>query len=330
MTATTTTASPPIVDSQVHLNLLGTLEAGIAAMDAVGVDAAVVDDWWGFDSNFIRLPHYKLADGTIRSMYPFASDAAYRYPDRIAYAAWLDRDDPSLDELVAGISQNPHQLCIRVVLRTELGDDVAIESGGYDRLLRAAERHSIPVMVRPGTLDLPKRVDIMVPVIRRFEGLQFVIDHCGVLLLSDADIARGMNNPTALEYALPYARLPNVAIKWSHAPEASDSPFPYEDVTAYLRRFIDEFGADRIMWASDCSQTRNRNTWAEALYCIKDSTIITPEEKAWILGGTVQKLLAWPQHVAPNGDSFDTYKPAAWREIPKLSSHAMMQDRRRR
>jgi L-fuconolactonase len=322
--------SPLIVDSQVHLNLLGTVEAGIAAMDAVGVDAVIVDDWWGYDSTFARLPHYKLANGAIRSIYPFACEASFRCPDRVAYAACLDRDDPALDELMQGISSNPHEVCVRVVVQADRGDDIALESGAYDHLFGAAERHSVPVMVFPGRLDLPRRVDLMIPVIERFEGVQFVIDHCGVLLLSEADIARGMNTPSVLEYALPYGRLPNVTIKWAHAPESSESPFPYEDVVRYLRRFIDEFGAHRIMWGSDCSQTRSRNTWAEALYCIRDSALITAEEKAWVLGGTVQSLLAWPQNQAPNGDSFDSYKASTWRDVPKLSGHALMQDRRRR
>ena len=45
-----------IVDSQVHFNLLGDLEAGIAAMDAVGVKSLVYDEFWGFDAKSRILP----------------------------------------------------------------------------------------------------------------------------------------------------------------------------------------------------------------------------------------------------------------------------------
>ena len=59
-----------IVDSQVHFNLLGDLEAGIAAMDAVGVKSLVYDEFWGFDEKSRILPGYELPNGAFRYTFP--------------------------------------------------------------------------------------------------------------------------------------------------------------------------------------------------------------------------------------------------------------------
>jgi predicted TIM-barrel fold metal-dependent hydrolase len=64
-----------------------------------------------------------------------------------------------------------------------------------------------------------------------------------------------------------------------------------------LRRAIDAFGADRIMWASDYTQARTEMgiTWAQALYYVLESDQLSETEKEWLLGGSVRKALHWPK-----------------------------------
>jgi L-fuconolactonase len=57
-----------VVDCQVHLNLLGSVDSGVAAMDAVGVSGVVIDEWWGFDADGLRVPHYRLDNGAVRHL----------------------------------------------------------------------------------------------------------------------------------------------------------------------------------------------------------------------------------------------------------------------
>ena len=55
-----------------------------------------------------------------------------------------------------------------------------------------------------------------------------------------------------LEDVIGLAQYPNLAVKWSHAPAyLSDEPYPYRDLFRPLRRVIEAFGIERIMWASD-------------------------------------------------------------------------------
>src|SRR5690349_11323264 len=109
-----------IVDAQVHLNRLG-LEAGLAAMDAVGVKALLFDEYWRLDEKARILPGYELPNGAFRHVFPMAEEAALRYPDRFAYLVRFDRNDPELDYLVSTVKTMPGRKALRVVPWTAEG-----------------------------------------------------------------------------------------------------------------------------------------------------------------------------------------------------------------
>jgi len=69
-----------IVDAQIHASQRG-LEQTIAIMDAVGVNATVLDDW--------PPTRNKLEGGINRYSYPFAQEAVSRFPARFAPARLL-------------------------------------------------------------------------------------------------------------------------------------------------------------------------------------------------------------------------------------------------
>jgi len=91
------------------------------------------------------------------------------------------------------------------------------------------------------------------------------------------------------------ARHPNLALKWCHAPsQLSGEGYPFADVLPHLRAAIDAFSVQRIMWASDHTQSKTHHSWAEALYYLRDSTALSAEEKEWILGRSARTILNWP------------------------------------
>src|ERR1700720_2183836 len=61
-------------------------------MDAMGVSAAVLDDW--------PPTRQKLPSGITRFEYPFAEEAVRRFPARFAYVVRFDPNDPEIDQLV--------------------------------------------------------------------------------------------------------------------------------------------------------------------------------------------------------------------------------------
>ena len=87
-----------IVDAQVHANHRG-IDQSIAIMDAVGVDAAVIDIW--------PPVRRKLPNGVMRFEYPFGEEAVARFPGRFAYIARFDPGDPEIDDLMAQVRKAP-------------------------------------------------------------------------------------------------------------------------------------------------------------------------------------------------------------------------------
>lgn len=274
-----------IVDAQVHFNLLGSLEAGLAAMDAVGVRALLYDEYWAFDEQSRILPGYELPGGAFRHVFPLAEEAALRYPERFAYLVRFDRRDPDLDALVATVRTMPGRLALRVVPWTPEGFR-QFAQGADEPLFAAAQKYGVPVFVL-----LPGRTRLLHRYLRRFPEVPVVVDHCGVPLLPGRlhdDHLSGLGDVLAL------AEYPNVALKWSHAPRLSGTVYPYPDVLATLLRVVEAFGPQRVMWGSDHTESRDHHSWAESLYYIRDTPELSPEEKAWILGRSLRTLLGWP------------------------------------
>jgi L-fuconolactonase len=282
-----------VTDAQVHVNLLGGVSEAVAAMNAVGVQAVVFDEFAGWDDRGRRMPNTRSRGGTVRHEYPMATEAWLRHPDRFAAIAWVDYDDPAVEARVEEVHDRPFFAAIRVPVRPERGDDVALEAGAYDRLFAAAQHHAIPITIALPRVPVPERAAKLRPHVARFEGLQFILDHCGVFPLSADDEAAGLRTPETLLHVLELAKLPNVAVKWSWNTFLSADGFPYDDLVPYLRRLIDGFGAERVLWASDHTHTRVRSSWAELLYSIVVVDALDEQEKVAVLGASARSLFRW-------------------------------------
>jgi predicted TIM-barrel fold metal-dependent hydrolase len=268
-----------VVDSQVHANQRG-IDQSIAIMDAVGVDAAVIDIWPPVRN--------KLANGTVRFDYAFGEEAVRRFPNRFAYIARFDPNDPEIDELMGQVRQAPGRVCVRIAS----GFDFKIlREGGHQRVLTAAGKHNVPVMIYPGDEH-----EAVTAYVRKFDSVQFIIDHVGMGVerasLSDRQDA-------TIDQLIAYARYPNAAVKWGHAPRLSRQPFPFRDLVGQLPRVIDAFGVNRLMWASDYTVTTDHHTYAESLFCIRCSDQLSESDKEWLLGKSARQILRWPRVEEP-------------------------------
>jgi hypothetical protein len=264
-----------IVDAQIHATHRG-LEPTIAIMDAVGVDAAILDDW--------PPTRTKLDGGINRYTYPFAEEAVSRFPVRFAYVVRFDPNDPEVDELVGQLRQSPGRLCARIASGL---DFKIMRERGHGRVLSAASKHAVPVMIYPGDQH-----ETLASYVQSFDKVQFIIDHVGMGVERAA--LPGQLEST-IEQLLTYAKYPNVAVKWGHAPRLSREPFPYRDLLVQLRRVIDAFGVKRLMWASDFTVTTDSHTYAESLFCLRCSELLSEGDKEWVLGRSARELLKWPR-----------------------------------
>ncbi|TAK98346.1 MAG: amidohydrolase [Rhodospirillaceae bacterium] len=240
---------------------------------------------------------------------PWAAAAAAAFPDRFSYAPNISPTlaDVDGDIRMAKSRHGEGLVGLRVTIGWPLdGTEVRrLEAGGWDPVFAACEKYKVPVFLFI-TGWLPKAADIAT----RFPGLTLIIDHLG-LRQPPLDVAE---DPPfkRLPELLDLAKFPNVAVKLCGLPALSREWYPYNDVVPHLRAIVDAFGADRLMWASDTSRFSGRiglrrsenpralgpyqgkHTYAEALHFIRDNAALTTAEKEAMLGGTVRRLLGWP------------------------------------
>lgn len=301
-----------IIDAQVHLNQLvddwrganpdSVIATAIATLDAIGVDRVLIAESRGFDANMRPALGPALPNGAIRAEYPFSERAVTAHPDRFAYLCRIDLDDPDLERLVAEVRTRPGARCMRIVPIVDTGEVDRLARGEFDPLFAAAETHAVPIFA-----SLPGRGHLLEPYLVKFPRLQVILDHCGVgvepprLGTIAPTLARSVVRTLAervaqLDQVVALARHPNLALKWCHAPaRLSAEAYPYRDVLPHLRRVIDAFGVERVLWASDYTQSRVTfgGAWAESLYYLRDSNQLSDVEKEWLLGGTARRILRW-------------------------------------
>jgi L-fuconolactonase len=292
-----------IVDSQIHLGPGGIAEIK-AAMDAVGIKAALIDEFWFGTST--EMPSYAvpLAQGFVRrGTAPTAELAALIYPKRFSYLLRPDRRDPELLSLIRLARDAPHARALRItpgLAKTELS---ALTSGGYDEMFKAAADCGLPIFV-----TIPGNAPALLSSVRKFSDLPFIIDHCGMPFssamqqgLMNAGLGDqlpdmgGASTEAEFDRVLKLSELPNVALKWGHAQGLFGvSDYPFYKLRPYLKAALDSFGAERMMWASDVSANLTGESWAELLFWLRDNPDVSHLEKERLLGGTVRRILNWP------------------------------------
>jgi amidohydrolase family protein len=278
-----------IVDAQIHGTHRG-LEQLVAIMDALGVSAAVLDDW--------PPTREKTSSGITRYQFPFSEEAVKRFADRFRYVVRFDPDDSEIDSLVARASKAAGSVCLRIASGL---DFKVLKIGGHGKVLDAALKYKMPVMIYPGDEHRT-----LTEYVRTYPGVKFIIDHVG-MGVERAALPNQLQS--TIETLLTYAQYHNVAVKWGHAPRLSREPFPYRDLLAQLRRVVDAFGANRIMWASDFTVTADHHSYGESLFCIRCAENISDDEKTWLLGKAVRSILNWPTSAWIEDPSRPTTRP---------------------
>jgi len=281
-----------VIDAQVHLNQLGSTEAGLAAMQAAGVDACLIDEWEGDTPEGKWRPGVELPNGAVRTLRTLvAEDYARRWPGKFAYYGRTEALDPDLEDVMAEVLSQPGARCLRVFVPDR--ESALFESGGYERLFKAADRHRVPCFVwLNGKTHLLKRY------VEQFPDLPFVFDHCGNGPASwPGPEVRGDARFAGLARTYDLARYPNVSLKWSQSVRMSAERFPFNDLIPALLRTLEHFSVERVFWGSDYTQLRQLKrpfNWAEIHLYIQATSALSEGDKEAILGRSLRKLLKWP------------------------------------
>jgi L-fuconolactonase len=240
----------------------------VAAMDAVGVDGAILvspTSLYRYDASY-------------------AIDVRNTYPGRFALVKPVDPSDPAVEETIAAWAATPGTVGIRIMLNTYASPDPA--DPGLNRVLAAAARHALPINVLAwGRLDLARALASRNP------DTQLVIDHLG---LQQPFAPPAPPEPFAdLPSVLALAAQPNVAIKISGACTLSHEPFPYGDIWEPLGRIFDAFGLDRCLWGTDWTRAVALLTYEQGVEAFRVTDRLSDSDRATLMGGTLTRIYKW-------------------------------------
>ncbi len=113
-----------------------------------------------------------------------------------------------------------------------------------------------------------------------------VIDHFARVGIS------GQIDPEDLANLCRLARFENVHVKTSAFYALGKKQPPYDDLSEMIRRVLDAFGPERLMWASDCPfQVQGEHSYAASISLIRDRLdFLSESDKQWLLRGTAEKV----------------------------------------
>lgn len=282
-----------IVDAQVHVGP-GKIDEALSAMDALGIRSILIDEYW-----FGRKPgdpNYPVGK-VLRPIQPTAELAAMLYPDRFSYLVRIDRNDPDITSVIRMVHDAPYARALRITPGMVSAEAKAFANGEYDACFTAANDAGLPLFV-----FAPAQSQDLMQYAKKFPSLRIIVDHCGLLSNSMRQAVGGGIAPmsaeaqlAAFDEVLALADLPNVALKWAHAPAMFGvRGYPGEGLWPILRKALNSFGAERIMWASDASANQSGESWAELLFGVIGNPDLTQIEREFLLGGTVRAWLDWP------------------------------------
>jgi predicted TIM-barrel fold metal-dependent hydrolase len=241
----------------------GDAEFLLDLMDDAGVDGALIVQpiVHGFDHTYV-------------------DDTLAQWPDRFIGMCLVDPQDEDpvdmLDELVEqgyrGVRFNP-------ALWREgetMDGDV-----GLALYARAGE-----LSIAVGFLVGPENYDEIDVLADMYPNTSSIIDHFGHCGPS----TDGSSVPE-FERLISMSRHPNLHVKLSEFPGASNEEFPYADMFSWVHRLIDSYSADRLMWGTDfpfiVEQTGYSRGWEIA---DRIEPAIGPGLDERILGGTCENL----------------------------------------
>ncbi len=145
----------------------------------------------------------------------------------------------------------------------------------------AAERNlSVCPLINPGDLEV---IDALCT---QFPQTRVVIDHFARIGVS------GSLEPDRLAALCKLARFKNTHVKTSAFYALGKKAAPYLDLGGMIRQVRDAFGAERLMWASDCPyQVQDPHNYANSIALIRDRLdFLSADERKWMLRGTAEKV----------------------------------------
>ncbi|HEX4148925.1 MAG TPA: amidohydrolase family protein [Pirellulales bacterium] len=157
-----------------------------------------------------------------------------------------------------------------------------LDSAGMAAMWSAATEQKLAIcpLINPEVLPAIDRM------CGRYPAATVVIDHFARIGLAGSPRAEDLDQLCRL------ARFDQVYVKTSAFYALGAKQAPYLDLAPQLRRLRDAFGAERLMWASDCPfQVQKGHTYAASIALVRERLdFLSADEREWMLKKTAAKV----------------------------------------
>jgi L-fuconolactonase len=195
----------------------------------------------------------------------------------LGVVGWVDLADPDVAAVLRELA-HPKLVGVRHLVHDE-PDAGWLARPEVRRGLRAVSDAGVVYDLLVRTRDLPAAH----ATVRALPELSFVVDH-----LAKPPVAGGDTRAWA-EALAPLAELPNVACKLSGlVTEADWSSWQPDELSPYLRRALDWFGAERCLFGSDWPVCLLAASYADVLELAQSA--LRPAEREAVLAGTASRV----------------------------------------
>ena len=240
----------------------------VAAMDAVGVDGAVL-------VSAFTMYRYDAS---------YAVSVRNAHPGRFALVKPVDPSDEAVADTIADWARTDGAVGVRIMMRGEVSTDAA--DPGLNRVLAAAGRHGLPV-----NLLAYGRLQQVALLATRNPDTTLVIDHVG---LQQPFEPPAPEQPFAdLPALLALAKHANVVVKITGACTLSHEPFPYRDIWDPLSRIFDAFSLQRCLWGTDWTRAVGVLTYEQGVEAFRVTDRLSDGDRAALMGGTLARVYGW-------------------------------------
>lgn len=242
----------------------GTVDALNAAMDAAGVEGAVLVHFarYGYDNSYY-------------------ADSASRFPGRFTCVGVVD---PAASDALVQLEYWVRERGVRGLRFSTREATAWLDDTRTDALLTSASRLRVPVCVTGAEAHLVR----LGALAKQFPELPFVLEHMGSAIREES----AWLPEAGLAALLGLAALPNVYLKVSTR-NLIPGARPAAVVEATLREITSRFGAQRLMWGSNYPASHD-GSYGDMVQLGRTALPwLTRDERQWLLGGTAMQL--WPE-----------------------------------
>ena len=220
----------------------------------------------------IQMSYYRFDNG-------YMLDTIDRMPETFRGVAVVDHTSATLSHDLAAL----HAGGVRGLRVYQLtgGDDAALDADAFRPLCAIAGGLGIAVCPLVDAELLP----VVGRAVASHPQTTFVIDHL-------ARIGAGKPIDDAeIDALCALAKYPNVCVKVSAFYARGDGRDDHADLIPLIRRVWEAFGADRLMWATDCPFQVQHGTYEGSISLVRDRLpFLSEAETAAILEGTAASV----------------------------------------